>query len=632
MKIILVEDDQRLGKLIQDYLIPESEKVDLVNTGIDLKEKLDQENYDILILDVMLPKKNGIDICRELRSSGVNIAILFITALNNQIDKMKAFESGADDYLIKPFDFQELLARIKALTRRETKIKSLKFSTLEWHNLIMIPEEKKVKYEDNDLHLTPTEFKILEIFLTAPQKVYSTDNIIDKLWGIDTIPTYNTLRTHIKSLRKELTKVGLHKDFIETIYGVGYKLKPLEEKSSENMKIKSASLTDNQKNNQERNYQLPSQKEEKLQSLIEQMWLENQDSIYEDCQQLLDYMEGNNNLSIENAITITHNFAGFLGSIGYQNASNIAKKIENLFKDNRLNIQEQKIRLKIVNLINSLLQNLFPNGEPILQKKKTIFNKNNIKILVIDEDIKLANQLIMFIENPQISLSFCHSISSCKKFLHDQVYDLVILETKWQNNIIINDSIFNLLKVKNKNTKIIIYSKDDSLENRLSCSKYPINAFLSKTNSLETLWQNIENILKENQSDSIVNPLYNILIIDDDVKFTAVLKEKLKIYELPFNINILSKSETFLDEIKKIKPELILLDLEMPKLNGLDICKIIKKDPLLHSIPIIFLTSNFVPEIITQFVEAGADDFISKSKIDFELYPRILTHLNIDKS
>ena len=109
MKILLAEDDQRLGKLIQDYLIPESEIVDVVNTGNDIKAKLAANSYDILILDIMLPQKNGIDICRELRAENVDIAILFITALNNQNDKIRAFESGADDYLTKPLDFQELL-------------------------------------------------------------------------------------------------------------------------------------------------------------------------------------------------------------------------------------------------------------------------------------------------------------------------------------------------------------------------------------------------------------------------------------------------------------------------------------------------------------------------------------------
>ncbi|BAQ62808.1 two component Transcriptional regulator [Geminocystis sp. NIES-3708] len=621
-----MEDDQRFGKLIKDYLITESEKIDLVNTGINIRDKLDQGSYDILILDVMLPEKNGIDICRELRATNINLPILFITALNNQIDKIKAFESGADDYLIKPFDFQELLARIKALVRREKKIKST--TNLTWQNLVMILEEKQVKYGDNYLHLTPTEYKILEIFLTTPQKVFNTDNIIDQLWDIDTIPTNNTLRTHIKSLRKKLTDVGLDKDFIETLYGMGYRLKPLNNKSDKNIIKKSSSLINYFQNNQLTKNQSDINKQEKLQLLIEQMWLENQENVSQDCQKLLDYIHSKNNLKIDDAIRTVHNFVGFLGSIGYINASNISKKIEVLLKNNYPHVKDQKNIIKITNLIHELEKELFPEGRQNYDKKdQELFNQQKVEILVIDEDQKLANQLIMFIENPQVSLSFCHSILSAQNYLNEKTYDVVILETQWKNNSDRENSILNLLGEKKKETKIIIYSKDDSLENRLYCSKYPINAFLSKNNSLEILWENIKSALIQNHSNSIVNSLYNILIIDDDVRFTSILKQKLIINQLPLNINIISESETFLDEIKKIKPQLIILDLEMPKLNGLDICKIIKKDPLLQSIPVIFLTSNLASNIINQFLEAGADDFISKSKIDLELYPRILTHL-----
>lgn len=629
MKIILVEDDPKFGKLIKDYLITESQTFNLVNTGINLHQKLEEESYDILILDVMLPEKNGIDICRELRRKNIEIPILFITALNNQMDKIKAFESGADDYLIKPFDFQELLARIKALVRREKKIKPN--TNLTWGNLVMMLEEKKVTYEDKYLHLTPTEYKILEIFLTTPQKVFNIDDIIDKLWDIDTLPTYNTLRTHIKSLRKKLTNIGLTKDFIDTVYGMGYRLKPLDNKTSKenNNKNLSLSINDLSPNSQDNNQnQLQLNKDEKLQLLIKEMWLENKESISEDCDKLLNYIQGKNDLSMDKAISIAHNFVGFLGSIGYAESSDISRKIETILKENYHNIKEEKNILKITNLIHQLEKSLFPEGKPKYQKQKQkLFSKEKIEILVIDENQKLANNLIMFIENPQVSLNFSHTITSAINYLKEKTFDVVILETQWENLCDRENTILNLLTTEKKDTKIIIYTKDDTLENRLYCSKYPISAFLSKNNSLEILWENIESALNQNNSNAIVNPLYNILIIDDDVRFTKLLKQKLIISELPLNVNTICDSETFLDEIKKIKPQLIILDLQMPKINGLDICRIIKKDPLLQSIPVIFLTSNLDSEIIEQFLEAGADDFISKSKIDLELYPRILTHL-----
>lgn len=632
MKILLAEDDERLGKLIHDYLLPESEIVDVVNTGFEIAEKLTKESYDVLILDVMLPKKNGIDICRDLRGGGINIAILFITALSNQNDKIKAFQSGADDYLIKPFDFEELLVRVKALLRRDNKVKS---SHLTWSNLVMMPEEKQLFYGEYSIHLTPTEFKILQILLTTPNKVFSPESIIDRLWDIEMTPTDSTLRTHIKSLRKKLEEKGAEKNLIETVYGMGYRLKPKTEKSSVK---ENKSLTQNNINDKNNLIELDKKedknKEDKLKYLMEKMWLDNQKSVSEDCSKLSDYIEGKNKeLDIDQVIRIAHNFVGFLGSLGFDTASKISKEIENLFKNNRDNLANKEIKSTIVKLLNDLEMNLFPSGKIItsenqLNPTKNVFSQGDIEILVIDEDIKLSNNLILFMDNPQVKFDFVYSIESGIKYLKERQYNLVILETEWKksswNQLM---KIFDDLKKQEDKTKTIIYSKNDSLENRLYCSKYPISAFLNKNNSLEILWENIKTILSNNHNASENNYIYDILIIDDDVRFTEVLKQKLISNKLPVNIQTISDSETFLDEITKIKPKLIILDLQMPKLNGLDICKIIKKDPFLQSIPIIFLTGNLAPDIINQFVEAGADDFISKSKIDLELYPRIMTHL-----
>lgn len=634
MKILLAEDDERLGKLIQDYLLPESELIDVVNTGFEIGEKLKKESYDILILDVMLPKKNGIDICRDLRREGINIAILFITALSNQNDKIKAFESGADDYLIKPFDFEELLLRVKALLRRDRDNK-IKSSELSWNNLVLMPEKKQVFYKNNSIHLTPTEFKILEIFLTTPNKVFSPESIIDRLWDIETTPTNNTLRTHIKSLRKKLEEKGAEKDFIQTVYGVGYRLKSIEDKSS----AKTESLKDETEDNLSLNSEKYQQNkidnnEEEFNNLIKTMWLDNQKSIFDDCNKLSDYIEGKNQeLNLEQVIRITHNFAGFLGSIGFDTAGKISREIENLLKNNRDNLANPEIKSTILKLSNDLKNNLFPEGKITTAENESFPTKNvsfqeDVKILVMDEDIKLSNNLILFMDNPQVKFDFVYAIESGIKYLQEREYNLVILETEWKNSF--RDElvkIFDELKTQEDKIKTIIYTKNDSVENRLYCSKYPISTFLNKNNSLEILWENIQNILANNHHISDNHYIYNILIIDDDVRFTEVLKQKLIANKLPVNIHTISDSETFLDEINKIKPKLIILDLQMPKLNGLDICKIIKKDPFLQSIPIIFLTGNLAPDIINQFVEAGADDFISKAIIDLELYPRIMTHL-----
>ena len=621
MKILLVEDDQRLGKLIRDYLMPESEQIDLISNGAEIKEKLAANDYDILILDVMLPKKNGIDICRELRAENIDIAILFVTALSKQTDKIKAFESGADDYLTKPFDFQELLLRVKALLRRDKKeiIHSLK-----WGDLVMTPMEKKVYFLNKELSLTPTEFKILQIFLQYPQQVFKPDNLIDQLWDLDSIPTNNTLRSHIKSLRRKFEQIGLGKDFIETVYGMGYKLKDITEESSAPSPRDKVAVSQTQ----------VSESTTELQAAIDEIWQEHRASIYHDCQKLIAYIQKKYTpVKTDEAIRIAHNLAGFLGTVGFEESSNIARQIEQIIKENNQKLTDEKLSdQKIVKqtsqLINDLQASLFPEGKPITEKKESNLDINlqeKIDILVIDEDQNLANQLILFIDHPQISLHFAHSIDSAINLLDEQKFKLIILETSWQDKAIEKSQILELVMDKKGDSHIIVYTQDDSLENRLNCTHYPIFAFLIKSNSLEFLWDIINNALLQNPS---IDNLYNVVLIDDDERFIKVFSQKLDVQKLPIKLTSISDSETFLVRIKNIKPDLIILDLQMPKLNGLDICKIIKTDHVLHNIPVIFLTGNLSSEAINQFVEVGADDFISKSKIDLELYPRIMTHLN----
>ncbi len=427
MKILLVEDDRRLGKLIQDYLMPESELIDVINTGSEIRDKLAVNDYDVMILDVMLPKKNGIDICRELRAEKVDIAILFITALNNQNDKIKAFESGADDYLIKPFDFQELLLRVKALVRRENKSKIV---SLQWGDLVMIPTEKKVYFLTEPLTLTPTEFKILQIFLQYPQQVFNTDNIIDKLWDLDNIPTSNTLRSHIKSLRRKFEEVGLGKDFIETVYGMGYKLK--DQNNLSPIFGLSANSEDSSTHNKNISRQTGDKKVE-LEVLSEEIWSENRHSIYKECHNLWEYIqEENQEINTDEAIRIAHNLAGFLGSVGFDNGSKIAKKIELLLRENSDHLTDEKIINQISSLIDDLQTDLFPEGIPIseeIESEQDIELEEKVDILVIDEDQNLANNLILFIEHPQIVLNFAHSIESAIEYLNEKKFQVIIVET-----------------------------------------------------------------------------------------------------------------------------------------------------------------------------------------------------------
>lgn len=618
MRLLLIEDDPRLGELIKNYLTSELEEVDIANNGAKIKDRLEEKTYDVLILDLMLPHKNGIDICRELRQYNQEIPILLITALNNKNDKVKAFEAGADDFLTKPFDFQELLLRLRALVRRDKKEK---VSSLSWENLTLYQEEKTVFYKEQMLSLTPTEYNILYIFLKQPLIIHSQENIINQLWVTEDIPTYSTLRSHIKSLRNKLKAVGLNKDFIETVYGMGYRLKKIKQNSIVEKTIKET-IKENE------NTELINQSELKLTQMIEQMWITNQGSIKNDCEILLDYVMGKScDIDNSESIRISHNLTGFLGSIGFSSASDIARKIENLLKLNSL----EKYQEEIKNLIDELIHNLFsknhlsPSVTIPIESNNTLPNRQ-IKILVIDEDQKLANQFILTVDNPQVIFKFAHSIPSTINYLNAESFDLIILETEWNNQenqdilLTLNNYLVNYLNV-------VVYTKNDNVSNRLRCSNYGISAFISKGNSIESLWRDVEKIICRNFAIKSNDNINTILLIDDDARYLEFLTKKLNYHQVPAKVESISNSEVFLDTIKKLKPALIILDLEMPQINGLYICRIIKTDPNFMSIPIIFLTANYEQKTITKFVEAGANDFINKSQIDIELYPRIINYL-----
>ena len=180
----------------------------------------------LIVLDLMLPDGNGIEFCKAFRQSGYENPLLILTAHASTEEKVKALDAGADDYVVKPFDFDELGARIRALLRREHQALP---TILEWGALRLDPSTCETHYQSTPIHLTPKEFALTELFLRHPNRVFSLDAIIEDLWSFEDPPSEDAVRTHIKGLRQKLKAVGAPKDLIKTVYGLGYRLKPEEE-------------------------------------------------------------------------------------------------------------------------------------------------------------------------------------------------------------------------------------------------------------------------------------------------------------------------------------------------------------------------------------------------------------------
>ena len=224
MRILLVEDDQRIAIALMETLRDRQYQVDLGVDGEAAWEFLQAFSYELILLDITLPKLNGIQLCQRLRKAGIQTPVLMLTARDSSSDKVLGLDAGADDYVVKPFDLAELTARIRALLRRGNAVLP---TVLEWGDLRLNPSNYEVSYGENLLHLTPKEYQLLELFLRKNQMVFSRSLILDHLWSFEEPPGEETVKVHIKDLRKKLRIAGAPPDFIETVYGVGYRLKNL---------------------------------------------------------------------------------------------------------------------------------------------------------------------------------------------------------------------------------------------------------------------------------------------------------------------------------------------------------------------------------------------------------------------
>jgi two-component system, OmpR family, copper resistance phosphate regulon response regulator CusR len=221
MKVLLMEDDPKLSSFVKLGL----EKNDcLVDVAYDssMAEKLAmRKKYDVIILDVIVPGINGFDLCKKLRSNHIEIPVIMLTSLDSTEDKITGFDCGADDYLLKPFQFLELLARIRALDRRNKGarvVPSIIISDLEIDTI-----SKKVKRENKDIKLTALEYKILELLASHKGKVFERIEISEKVWGNSFNTGTNTVDVHINSLRNKIDR-DFSRKLIHTIIGMGYKL------------------------------------------------------------------------------------------------------------------------------------------------------------------------------------------------------------------------------------------------------------------------------------------------------------------------------------------------------------------------------------------------------------------------
>ncbi|TAH74844.1 MAG: response regulator transcription factor [Anaerolineaceae bacterium] len=220
-KILIVDDDERIRDMIKEYATFESFEIDEASDGVEALNSLLNNKYSLIILDVMMPKMDGWQVCKVIRKTS-DVPIIMLTARGEEYDKLLGFELGVDDYITKPFSPRELIARIKAIIRRSEQIHDKKDD----NNKVKVGgieidfNSRNVYVDGSNVSLTPKEYELLTFLIRNPNRAFSRNQLLDSVWGYDFMGEDRTVDTHIKMLRESL---GSYRNYIVTVWGIGYK-------------------------------------------------------------------------------------------------------------------------------------------------------------------------------------------------------------------------------------------------------------------------------------------------------------------------------------------------------------------------------------------------------------------------
>ncbi|ESA37448.1 multi-component transcriptional winged helix family [Leptolyngbya sp. Heron Island J] len=604
MRLLLIDDDEVLMETLAARLIKQRYAVDIASNGEMAQEFLDLFAYDLIVLDMLLPDIDGITLCKTCRQQHVNCPILMLTAKDESQDKVKALDAGADDYVVKPFDFEELCARIRALLRRDGHDAT---PTLKWGDLSIAPETFEIFYGNHQLHVTPKEYALLELFIRHPNRVFSLDAIIDNLWAFEDPPSGDAVRTHIKGVRQKLKAGGAPKNFIETVYGLGYRLRALEAMvpSEANKPVPdSKSLT-----------------QADMEAAIAKAWVMHQDTMQERLTVLEAAVaalgsDGQLSPELQHAgRSQAHKLAGSLGCFGFAEGSRLARKLEQLLQLDVPLDNEQVFQM--TSLVEGLKQNLASGGS---QQAVSAAMASTPQILLLGAGTEFSQSLITLGAASGLRIVACPDLSQAKPKLQEQPSDgLVIwLPEVEPTNVGLTDFLEHLAKEIGDKPLLVISDVMD-FRQRLIWVQQGVDRILPKSTSPQQVIKALKQLLQEDQTAA------KVMIVDDDIQVLDFLKTILSPWG--FQLTTLTDSTQLLQALETVQPNLLVLDVEMPEVNGLELCQVLRADDRWQQLPILFLTVHEDIPTKQDAFKVGANDFISKSVMVTELPMRILSRL-----
>ncbi|MEL6438005.1 MAG: response regulator [Cyanobacteria bacterium J06621_8] len=628
MRILIVDDDLVLVDLLTKSLSPLSYVIDVAIDGEQGWIYGSTYPYDLMILDWSLPKLDGIKLCQRFREHNYATPIILLTSRGGSQNKIRGLDAGADDYICKPCDAEELAARIRALLRR---INCEFLPVLNWGGLQLNPCNSEAVYQGKHLSLTAKEYLLLELFLRHRQEVLSVEDIIDHLWSSTEYPAIATVRSHLRRLRQKFKQAGFPENLIVTVRGQGYCLKPqpLDSKTppapanSENLALQPPMISPQTSDKREQHLAALAAIWDKHQSHREQQLITLGQAI-------ASLQSGNLNLSDRlSAIVIAHSLAGNLGQFGLERASQVAKEIEQLLQNHDTDDMASPLAAKLAILRQELATKKHVMGQ--LSRKLW---KNSPLLLIISENSHFNSQLLptaqaqdirtQIITTPELVRRWLETIASN----HDQRPDIVLLNISFSLATDQSSSVEEYLaiiaefKLLQPTIPVIVIADRDRFEDRLLVARHGGKFYLTQPINSQQIIAFCQKVTQYSSWGK------KIMIVDDDIELLNVLPALLQPWG--FKLTTLDDPRQFWDVLQAVAPDLLILDVEMPHLSGIELCKVLRTHPYWSKLPVLFLSIHQDETISAEVFASGANDFVHKPVLAHQLAHRILNRLTLE--
>ncbi|MGP1384546.1 MAG: response regulator [Thainema sp.] len=625
MKILLVEDDEIFIAAIATSLACQNYTVESVTDGEQGWEYAQATLYDLIVLDINLPGLDGISLCRQLRDADYKGAILLLTAQDDAHSKVIGLDSGADDYVVKPCTTEELTARIRALLRRPRETTA---PILQWGTLQLNPSTCQITLADQEITLSPKEYGLLELFLRNPQRIFSNAMLLERLWGFDETPGDETIRTHIKRLRRKLKSAGAE-DVIENVYGMGYRLMPPPDQliaaSAESTDaINSADRADQDSNLSTASIAVNEKVEAARAAAIATL------SQFSDviAARLATLQEAAETLQEIGALPSTlhqqaqqaaHKLVGSLGMFGLQEESNLSKKIETCLSQSsvisnpcqlckwisQLSQNLEAVLIK-VNKIPSACQ--IESGIRINAIFSDCLEQQMISLLVVSTSDELIRALVDIAPKTLQITQVTDLDQAQQQFVHrlaQRPPDVLLLDIVGFANMVPISSFLEKVSEAFPDLLIFILSCQNTFQVRLKLARSCQYTFLSPSVTAQHL---LDKMLEK--CSCYFPTHYHVLAVDDDLMVLRALEQQLSRWGI--QVTALSNPEQLWNTLPQTKPDLVLLDVEMPRIRGIELCRVIRSDCQWDALPIVFLSAQSDCRTLQQVYSSGADDYITK--------------------